>query len=330
MLLLATWFYINASVQPNYPKIQTLQIIALPIIWPFLWVVYTDVLSTAVIMGMAAFVQARHYKWAAFAGLLSLLIRQTNIVWIILFWLMSLHQENLVAQIHSIYQQIVRFKAFRHSFDITSIKKTIPFVVPIAAFILFAVINRGIAIGDAGAHQVGKLYPTQVYFLLIVLWITLLPLHIINLRKIQILILRFRWIFLSLFFILLAVYLYTFEVTHQYNVGPSRYFLRNWLLNLIKDYWLLKLAMFPLIIWTALSISVMTLKSKSQYWLYPFAVASVLIIPLIEQRYYIIPFVLLMIFRVPMRQSLEGILLGWLVLLSFFLTRSIYSGRHFL
>lgn len=330
LLLMATWYYVKDSRQPHYPRIQTLQIIATPIIWPFLWVVYTDVLATSAIVAMAALVQARHYRWAAFVGLLSLLIRQTNIIWVPLFWLVALHQENIVTLMRSALEQILQRKKLRRPLEATPIKKTLGFIVPLGVFIGFFYINHGIAIGDAGAHQIGRLYPTQLYFLLVVLWIVLLPLHVVNLKKIKNIFLRFPWIFIALICISLAIYLNTFEVTHQYNVGPSRYFLRNWLLNLMKDYWPIKLIMFPLIAWAALSIGLIPLKSKSQYWLYPFAIGSLLIIPLIEQRYYIAPFVLLMIFRVPMSRPIELTLLGWLTLLSIFLTRSIYGGHHFL
>lgn len=330
LLLMATWYYLKDSRQPQYPRIQTLQIIATPIIWPFLWVVYTDVLATSAIVAMAALVQARHYKWAAFVGLLSLLIRQTNIIWVLLFWLIALHQENIVALMRSAFEQLLQRKKLRHYLETASIKKTLWFSVPLAVFIGFVYINHGIAIGDAGAHQIGRLHPTQIYFLLVVFWIVLLPLHVVNLKKIKNIFLRFPWIFIALVCIFLAIYLNTFEVTHQYNVGPSRYFLRNWLLNAMNDVLSIKLLAFPLIVWAALSLLVMQFKSEEMHWLYPFTIASLLPVSLIEQRYYMISFVLLMLFRVPLNRKVELALLAWLSILSFFLTRSIYSGRHFL
>ena len=94
LLLLSLIAYLRLT-PPSYPQTQSLQIIGSPIIWPFLWLVYTDVLAILTVVAIAILVDRRRYTSAAFCGLFSILIRQPNVVWIGLFWIIALHQEGI-------------------------------------------------------------------------------------------------------------------------------------------------------------------------------------------------------------------------------------------
>lgn len=93
-LLLGLVSYLRIT-PPSYPIIQSLQIIGNPIIWPFLWVVYTDILAILAVIIVAILIEKRRYVLAAFFGIFSIFIRQPNVVWAGLFWIVALHQESI-------------------------------------------------------------------------------------------------------------------------------------------------------------------------------------------------------------------------------------------
>jgi hypothetical protein len=72
------------------------------------------------------------------------------------------------------------------------------------------------------------------------------------------------------------------------------------------------------------------LRSSTYYWLFPISLLALLPVSLVEQRYYIVPFSLWMLFRVPQKMWIEIILLGWFMLISAVLTRGIIKMQFFL
>lgn len=330
LLLIGLIYYLHIT-PPSYPKIQSLQIICNPIIWPFLWVVYTDVLAIVAVIAVAILVEKRNYALAAFCGLFSVFIRQPNVVWVGLFWIVALHQEGISGFIKSIFSRIFNGCRINQPWNEYPIHKTLTFLVPITVFLGFIAINKGVAIGDSEAHQFGKLYPTQIFFLLLVFWIILLPLHVANLKKIKLIIVKKPILIFLLVVALLILFILKFKVTHRYNGdAPPHYFLRNWLLNAVHTSFVMKILTLPLMIWSALSMAVTKLKAKDRYWLYPLGIGSLLPVSLIEQRYYMIFFVLFMLFRKPEPRSIEVAILAWSLLMSSILTIMIFTGDFFL
>ena len=65
-----------------------------------------------------------------------------------------------------------------------ALQTTWVFFVPLIAFVLFVILNHGIAVGDRTNQTFGGLYPIQLFGFILVLWILLLTLHIANLPKI--------------------------------------------------------------------------------------------------------------------------------------------------
>ena len=84
------------------------------------------------------------------------------------------------------------------------------------------------------------------------------------------------------------------------------------------------------ITWALLSLAVTPFRAQAQYWLYPITALALLPVWLIEQRYYIMPFVLFMLFRIPGPRWLEISLLAWSILLSIPLTFGFTSMKIFL
>lgn len=324
---LAWWYW--QITRPSFPLIQTLQLLATPLLWPFYWTMYADLTSAAIVISGLMLTQKRQYFWAATIGLLSLGFRQHNVFWVALNLVLALDQEGFWS---SLNQEIK--KGF--SLNWQSIKalirnvlqKTWVFFVPLIAFVVFVILNHGIAVGDRTNQTFGGLYPIQLFGFILVLWILLLPLHVANLPKIiQLLINKPAWI--PVLAILLLVFLATFTISHPHNFR-SDYFLRNWFLYQLKDMFKYQLYAYVAIAWSLLSVAVTPFRSRAQYWLYPLSALALLPVWLIEQRYYIIPFILFMLFRLPQKSWVELMILAWSILLSIPLTIGFTSMKFFL
>ena len=163
---------------------------------------------------------------------------------------------------------------------------------------------------------------------MLVAWLLLLPLHIANLPKIMRLLYE-KPIWIPTLAILLLIFLATFTISHPHNFR-SDYFLRNWFLYQLKDMFKYQLYAYLAIAWSILSFAVTPFRQKYQYWLYPISALALLPVWLIEQRYYIVPFVLFMLFRVPQARWTEVSLLLWSILLSIPLTIGFTSMKFFL
>lgn len=318
------WIYLRLD-GAQYPTIRSTQFLLMPIIWPFFFLLYTDISSVLFLLTNLILIKRGYLISTAVICTISLSFRQNNIFWIALLWAISIHaiSHPLLSTNKSSQITLETFKKLKQS-----LKKTIVFLLPFSAFALFIYLNGGVAMGNKDLHQASGLYPTQIFFCLLVLWIVLLPLHIHNLSAIFSLIVRHKSIVIGLA-LLAILYKFSFDISHPYNF-PSDYFIRNWILHRLKDRstWFL-LAFLPMA-WALLSIAITPLKNPAYYWLYPITLLSLLPVHLIEQRYYIIPLTLFLLFRAPIARSWELALIAWVMLLSILVTSGIASMKIFL
>jgi alpha-1,2-glucosyltransferase len=96
-------------------------------------------------------------------------------------------------------------------------------------------------------------------------------------------------------FAFFLIYIFTFKIDHPYNI--NQYFLRNKLLVYFTSSIILKILFFIPVAYSILSISVTELYEKSFYLIYPFTILYLIPSWLIEQRYYLIPFALFILFK---------------------------------
>jgi len=326
--VLLAWRFLEQN-KPAFPFIQALQLLAVPLLWPFFWVLYTDIPALASIFFALLLVNKRQYLAAAFMCVISLLFRQHNIFWALLMWVIALGQEGVWQQWHS--QMRVHQKGWiTQCADLLwqAMRKTSAFAIPIVLFIGFLYWNEGITLGDKDNQKFGGLYPLQPFFFLLLFGFVCLPLHLYQLPKIWTLLTKHYWPWLMLIG-LFFVYMITFKIVHPHNF-PSDYFLRNWLLYFLNDHFRYKVLAFGFIALSLLSLVVSPLRSPTYYWLFPISLLALLPVSLIEQRYYIVPFSLWMLFRIPQKMWIEIILLGWFALMSAALTRGIIKMQFFL
>ncbi len=255
-----------------------------PILFPFFFVIYTDIPSLLFLLGALFLTLKRRYQLAGLVVVLALLVRQTNIVWAFLMALIALDQEGMWGGGHT-WKPALR-----------TVAQLWLFVFAGFAFLAFVYWNGGVALGKSqvGHDARGYLFPTQGYLWLFTMFFLFVPLHIWNVPRIVDMI-RHRptlWVLSSA--CVFVFYIQTFWVDHEWNFMLDS--LRNRVLAWMRqDVWNQSLAFLPML-WAAFSLCVTPFARRSFYWLYPVTILSVLPFSLVEQRYFMAPVMFFMLF----------------------------------
>jgi alpha-1,2-glucosyltransferase len=322
------FYRIVRRVSPDRSRAATLHFELLPILFPMFFVIYTDAFSTLLVLISLHFALARRPSLSAAAGALATLVRQTNITWVLAFWLFC--WRDAVADAGP----TPRARAARF------LRRTLAFPVVFLLFGAFVVWNGGIAVGDRSAHPI-SLHLGNVYFLLVVAGLVLLPQALAALPWFVRQLRRRPWLVLCIA-AAYAFFLATYAVDHKYNYPTvesglpaddreiiANYFLRNrlliWSISGIGP----KTAIFGLALLGAITFAAARLRRPEFYLIYPIAFVSVASSWLIEQRYYIVLFVLFIAF-VEQRARLDRILAAYSAAVSFGLVYGISQGWFFL
>lgn len=316
----AVFAAIRLRLHPHDLQRAVAQFFFLPILFPLWFLVYTDPLSLGLVLaGLLAAQRGRH-GWAAIALLASIAIRQNNVLWAAFVALLVL-------------QPLWRACGWR-------IWKTLPQSLAIAwpyalvglAFLAYWAWNGSISYSNAQGQTI---HPDLHWglgnpFFMLFLTALLFPLHTaIGLRRYVAQARGRPWLW-AMPMLIFALFAWGFAVDHPFNdTVKGLFYLRNSLLRLITaEAWA----------WAGFGVAA-TLAACSLVqtrwlvpgagWLLPFAVCFVGASWLIEQRYALIPFALLMALRQPEAAWVERLTLGFWVVLSIYLTVGVYD-QHFL
>lgn len=283
--------------------LRILQCVFLPISFFYFPLVYTDAFSLFLILAAFYTADSRHYGWSGFFSLLSILVRQNNIVWVGFFWLHSYLIEN------------------KFSFSAKSVmihfRKTWAYLVSIISFFLFISVNKGLVIGDREMHKIG-FYMGNIYFLFALIGILFLPIfikRIFSFKKIE----KINLIGIIVGAILSILFIYFRPPLHYYNSLPT--FIRN---NILQSAYHQYSYLYGLAIWIG-AITFFSIKfEKTWFLIFPFIVIYLIPSFLIDQRYLIIPIIFLLLFRKELDPKIEFTLffyffiLLWLILYTTF------------
>lgn len=318
-------FYLVArTLDPATATLKALQFLFLPILLPYLFILYTDPLALLLFV-LALWLALRDQPiLAGLAALLDIAVRQNQIVWIALLYVwLYLHEQALQFSWPSIRRHLTRYWSF---------------IVVFLAFAIFVVVNGGVTFGRLETvHPVGKFSLGNVYFALFVCTVLFLPVFAANVpRAIHLVrlmcsgtgwlvVLLVMWVFVMNFVLNSAL---TLTVNHDMNQLPG--FLHNDALLWAADGKVHKLLFLVPILFAGLSLAVLPLREPACVVLYPFWVLAVLPIGLIEHRYYLSGVTLLLLFRVPQNRTVEVVQLGYWMALSLFFLWGIAQAWFFL
>lgn len=328
--ILAAWFHLRRE-DDRQPFLKSLQILACPLLWPFMVLVYTDTSTLAILLITLCVAAGNHQLTASLSAVASILLRQTSIAWILVMWLSGIHRDLMrLWSRHFSSGSLALSSTRRVLADLASVLRTnIWPMLAAGLFISFVLWNQGIAVGDREFHDVGGVYPTQIYFFFLVIWFVLLPLYVHNIPGIWRIARSKPWLVLGLALVILTL-AWNFTITHHHNFGAPEFHLRNRILLWIDAEPWHALILCPLAIWACLSLATVSMKKVGHYWLYPITIGVLAITELVEQRYYIVPVVLFLLFREPIGVNTERLLLAWFALISSAIVAMVSTGTLFL
>lgn len=177
-----------------------------------------------------------------------------------------------------------------------------PFVVVMAAFVAFIIWNGGIVLGAKEAHVVSPHFAQFLYFGLVSA-AALLPWHFTPNRVLDLFHLSGKnktcgslAVLMGLGLSFVAVHF--FSIAHPYLLADNRHYTFYIWRKVIQVNWMMKYMLIPLYVYSWLSIINILGKSQTRIWVLSFVLSVALVLvpaPLVEFRYYTIPFVILVL-----------------------------------
>jgi len=301
-------FYLCAkTLDYRTSTLRTLQYFFLPIIFPFFFLVYTDAFALLlVLLSLYAFLSER-FALSGVTAATSLLVRQTNIIWLAMLFVMIYLEENgLSFSLRSLKQHCRRHWIFS---------------VSLIAFLVFIVWNGGAVLNTASMsafHPSTALKTGNLFFSLVVFFMIFLPSILHNLRR-GIRAVRSEPGSIVLLLIVCLIYWLTFAADHP--AQRSDWFLRNRFLHFVEATQARRALLLLPIGLSLISLRVTRLRRPSLYVLYGAWPLSLLPIWLIEQRYYMPIFAMFLLFRVRETPAVEiGTTVYFIALTGLFMT----------
>lgn len=172
-----------------------------------------------------------------------------------------------------------------------------PFLLVAFSFLAFVIHNGSIVVGAKEAHPVSPHFAQILYFGLASA-VAMAPVHF-NLSKVAVLCQSFREERTKFLVLLLAALISAllsvqfFSLAHPYLLADNRHYPFYIWRKVIQAHWLMKYLLTPLYVYSWWSIFNTLGKSRQKVWIiiFFFAAAGVVVpAPLIEFRYYTIPF----------------------------------------
>ncbi|OAY24834.1 dol-P-Glc:Glc(2)Man(9)GlcNAc(2)-PP-Dol alpha-1,2-glucosyltransferase isoform X2 [Manihot esculenta] len=210
-----------------------------------------------------------------------------------------------------------------------------PFFMVLVAFVAFVRWNGSVVLGAKEAHVVSPHFAQLMYFSLVSALATA-PVHF-SLSNVANLFESFWKSRLSFFQWLLALTagflsVHFFSIAHPYLVADNRHYTFYLWRKVIKAHWLMKYLLVPFYVYSWSSIFNILGKVRQKVWVlaYFLATAAVLVpAPLIEFRYYTIPFYLFILHsHVDDNESWIAMGLMYLVINAFTMVMFLFRPFH--
>ncbi|XP_047960649.1 dol-P-Glc:Glc(2)Man(9)GlcNAc(2)-PP-Dol alpha-1,2-glucosyltransferase isoform X4 [Salvia hispanica] len=238
------------------------------------------------------------------------------------------HSSGLLDEIYSIV-----LVSWNHLLEISVLLS--PFLMVFAAFIAFVCWNGSIVLGAKDAHTVSPHFSQFLYYGVVSSLFTF-PVHFsfgqastLSHQLLKNRLLGFFQGFMALALAFLSVKF--FSIAHPYLLADNRHYPFYLWRKVINRHWSTKYLMIPFYIYSWFSIVCNLAKNQKKLWVlvYVLACAATLIpTPLIEFRYYTIPF-FFMVLHSDIIDNMSWLLLGFLYLCINFFTMYMFLFRPF-
>jgi len=286
-----------------------------PVLYFFTFLYYTDAGSTLFILySYLLCLQQRHCLSAA-VGTVSVIFRQTNIVWVVFFgfcvvcetlfntvmpdqYSLSKLTDHaaVVRHICSWLRNSLREDRRRLSNLICQILQNVwPYFIVCLAFLIFLWVNNGIVVGARHDHAVALHFPQLFYCAMFMVWFA--SVYVISLQNVIAFLTFLRQnLFFSLFLLLLCLTaIWRFTYVHRYLLADNRhytFYIWSWLFVRRP---LLRYAFAPLYVFAGyLVLRTLACRQHILWCLGYLLTVTALLVPatLLEFRYFIMPYII--------------------------------------
>lgn len=277
-----------------------------PLVFFFATLYYTDVGSLFFVLVSYDLMLRRRIAGSAAAGAVALLFRQTNIIWVgfvagcaVVRRLEGSGRTYLLGGKVSLPTRIARYARAALNMGFKKWAVYGPYFGVLAAFVVFVVANEGIVLGDRSAHEPEMHFAQLLYFLPFATFFSLFSGVVFLPQALQAFTARPQ--LTSLFAIVAVAMVHYGTVAHAYLLADNRHY-TFYVWRLFTAVPALKFAVIPVYVVLFLMQQKRLEQLNTRMWTVLFwsATAAVLIpSPLLEFRYFIIPFVLLQLHTAP-------------------------------
>ncbi|KAL6260956.1 hypothetical protein P5V15_008484 [Pogonomyrmex californicus] len=275
--------------------------------WCFFY--YTDVVSMNIVLLMLYLHQCKYTKMTALAGLLAVLVRQTNIIWLGFFTIertldifdlrleqpipsgvlnTSLHFRLIWKQI--MYELRIGPLSFL-KFVVQVCSSLLPYITVCLMFVAFVIWNGGIVIGDRTAH-VATVHLCQIFyysaFVSLFSWPYVIPYWRTYLRF-----LRRYWISVGCAIALMAMTIRFNTLVHPYVLADNRHYWFYVWNRFISRYAMFRYLLIPIYGASLFAISQNMAHLRFLTQINYLICVCMVLIPqlLVEPRYFILPYI---------------------------------------
>ena len=276
-----------------------------PVLYFFTFLYYTDSSSTFFVLLMYYVSLRGNHFAAALIGAVSIIIRQTNVVWVVFTAgtaaLRTLQQNVNKTDSSSLITELTEFIISFYSNFFKVFKCLWAYGVVAIGFAVFVVKNGGIVVGDKTQHKACFNFPQLFYLLVFTLGFSssllVFPEDIASdLKSLQNAIKKPLYIIgLLLAAVIMLLIIYKFTYIHEYLLADNRHYPFYIWRKVYARHWLVKYAIVPLYMFAAFCIHKQLSLKQHRLWLVMFyTCVAIVTVPqkLLEFRYFIIPYIL--------------------------------------
>ncbi|XP_071908117.1 dol-P-Glc:Glc(2)Man(9)GlcNAc(2)-PP-Dol alpha-1,2-glucosyltransferase-like [Coffea arabica] len=362
-----------------------------PLHWFFTFLYYTDVASLTAVLAAYLCCLKKNYWISALLGAVAVLMRQTNIIWILFIvcsevikLTLAQQKDDLLPEKSSMSEVKVASSTSRngatsgsnlrkrrsghvdtvnHSVAPTSVHAIphsaglceemqnmlsniwqlkwelvfsfSPFFLILVAFLAFVYWNGSIVLGAKDAHKVSPHFAQLLYFSLVSA-LFMAPVHFTSgqfVALVQSLWKKKPFSFFQLVIALTISFLsvHFFSIAHPYLLADNRHYPFYLWRKVIASHWIMKYLLVPLYVYSWFCIFNTLVKTQKKIWVIAYFLASAATLipaPLIEFRYYTIPFFFLVLHS-DVDDTISWLLMGLLYVAINLFTMSMFLWRPF-
>lgn len=296
-------------------KIKTMQYLFFPLIFPFFFLLYTDVLAICSLLLTYLYILKKKPLLSLIFASYSVFIRQDSLIWLFFFSLLQFDRSILSKKQATSRKTIILNNLF--------------FLIPAGSMLLFFLLHKSFFLsGDNSRHPL-SLHLGNIYLLLFLYFFFFFIQNLLNLPKtLKFLKLNYWWIAITLSTVILFFF---FKVDHPWNSNLTRnYFLRNIILSFMTNSLQGQFFALVIICFSLLSLFNTSFIYRKYYLLYPFSFIFLSLHWLVDPRYLLVPFVLYILFKQEPYSAEQKITLMTFYFLSLILYGCLISGLFFL